>query len=240
MSSADRAAAEKLEGNNSPGANVAVFMRLVCAVAGTALFACGLTGFAETNTPCSDKVSARLQPRSLLVIDSLPAGLKIVGTDEASIHVSCTAGNDDNAQTVQLHFTPTADGGRLSIQGTHLRHGNNNLEVTIEVPWRTNLRIRMLAGDVKVESIKGDKDIDLGAGQITISAIQPSDYRSVEASVSIGEVQARAFNSDKGGFFRSFTRNTHTGEYRIYAHVTTGEVDLLGSAANIEGTVKPD
>ena len=98
----------------------------------------------------------------------------------------------------------------------------------------------MFAGEVRVEEIKGDKDIDLGAGQITISAIHPLDYRSVEASVSIGEVQARAFGADKGGFFRSFTRKNAKGDYRLYAHVTTGEVDLLGSAGANGEKSKPD
>jgi hypothetical protein len=88
----------------------------------------------------------------------------------------------------------------------------------------------MFAGQVGVEEIKGDKDIDLGAGQITISSIHDGDYRNVDASVSVGEVQARAFGTDRGGFFRSFSRKNSTGDYRLQAHVTTGEIELLGNA----------
>jgi hypothetical protein len=56
----------------------------------------------------------------------------------------------------------------------------------------------------------------------------------VNASVSVGEVQARAFGTDKGGFFRSFRRNESSGDYRLRAHVTTGEIDLLGDAKKSE------
>jgi hypothetical protein len=176
----------------------------------------------------------------VLTIESRPAGLHIVGTDQDAIHVTCTAGDDENARNVAIHFSPTADGGKLTIEGAHLDHGNNNVEVRIEVPRRTGLGVAMFAGEVKVEDVKGDKDIDIGAGQITISQIHEGDYRNVDASVSIGEVKAQAFGADKGGFFRSFSRQNPSGEYRLRAHVTTGEVDLLGNAEQKGEGAGPD
>jgi hypothetical protein len=215
-------------------------MRFVCAVAGAALFACSLAGSAETKDPCRQSLDVPLSSRTLLSIQSRPAGLEIVGTDNNKLHVSCTAGNLDDADSVQLRFTPSSDGGRLAIEGTHLHHGNNNLEVKIEVPRRTNLRIRMGAGQVKVEEIKGDKDIDLYAGQITISSSHGWDYRSVNASVAVGEVRAPVFDADKGGFFRSLNRRFSTGEYRLHAHVTTGQIDIEGRKALSGEDRKPD
>jgi hypothetical protein len=98
----------------------------------------------------------------------------------------------------------------------------------------------MFADQVTVEEVKGDKDIELGAGQITISSIHAGDYRSVKASVGVGEVQARAFGADKSGFFRSFSRENAGGDYRLQAHVTTGEIDLLGNAEQRSNGAKPD
>lgn len=205
-------------------------MRSICCVAGVALFACNIAGFAETNVPCNQTLTRPLPPRAVLIIDSKPAGLEIVGTDQDAIHVSCTAGSDKAAQAAAFYFSPTANGGKLSIRGVHFEHGDNNLQVKIEVPRRTSLSVRMFAGQVTVEEVKGDKDIDVGAGQITISTIHPGDYRSVDVSVSIGEVQARAYGSDKGGFFRRFRRTNASGDYRLQAHVTTGQIDLNGHA----------
>jgi hypothetical protein len=79
-----------------------------------------------------------------------------------------------------------------------------------------------------VEDIAGDKDINLYAGQITISSTQEWNYRSVNASVDIGAVNAPVYGATKGGFFRSVTRRTEDGEYRLHAHVMTGEIDLRG------------
>jgi hypothetical protein len=227
-------------GNKQDANRVRAIMRSVCCAVGVALFACNIAGFAETKIPCSQTMSRPMQSRAVLIIDSKPAGLQIVGTDREAIHVSCTAGNDETARDIAFHFSSTANGGKLSIENAHFQHGNNNVEIRIEVPRRTNLSIRMFAGEVRVEEVKGDKDIDLGAGQITISSIHDGDYRSVNASVSVGAVQARAFGANKGGFFRSFSRKNSSGDYRLQAHVTTGEIDLLGNAEQKSEGAKPD
>jgi hypothetical protein len=215
-------------------------MTSVCAIAGAALFACNLAGFAETKVPCDQTLTAPLRSSAVLAIDSRPAGLEIVGTDQEAIHVTCHGGDfDDAAPHILLQFSANPDGGRLTIEGSHLRHGNN-LQIRIEVPWKTNLRVQMPAGEVKVEEIKGDKDIDLYAGQITISSAHEWNYRSVNASVAIGEVRASVYEADKGGFFRTFTKRTVDGEYRLRAHVTTGEIDLVGRKTRAEGARGPD
>lgn len=215
-------------------------MRSVCCAAAVGFLTCTLAGFGETRASCGETVSRPLQSRANLMIDSKPAGLEIVGTDQEGIRVSCTAGDDETARDVVLHFSPIASGGKLSIEGDHSRRGNNGIQVRIEVPKRTNLRIRMPAGQVKVEEVKGDKDIDLMAGQITISSIHDGDYRRVDASVSVGEVKARASGEDEGGFFRSFSRKYPIGDYLLQAHVTTGQIDLVGNAEQRGGRAKPD
>ena len=215
-------------------------MRFVCAVAGAALFACNLAGFAESKVACDQTFAAPLRSGAFLEIDSRPAGLEIVGTDVETIHVTCHGGNNEDAAAhTLLQFSAKPDGGTLKIEGSHVRHGNS-LQVKIEVPWKTNLRVQMSAGEVKVDEIKGDKDIELYAGQITISSSHEWNYRTVNASVTIGEVRAAAYNADKGGFFRSFNRKTADGEYHLHAHVMTGEIDLLGKKARLDGATSPD
>jgi hypothetical protein len=214
-------------------------MRFASCAAAVTLLACNIAGFAETKTPCSQTMNVPLQSRAVLIIDSKPAGLQIVATDRNELHVSCTASSDETARDASLHFSPTANGGKLSIEGP-LQHGNNGLQVKIEVPRRTSFTVRMFAGQVTVEGVKGDKDIEVGAGQITISSIHDGDYRSMNASVSIGEVHSRAFGVDKGGFFRSFKRENPNGDYRLLAHVTTGQIDLVGSTEQKGDGPKPD
>ncbi len=215
-------------------------MRSVCAVAGAALFACNLAGLAESKVACNQTLTAPLRSSAVLVIDSRPAGLEIVGTDQETIHVTCHGSNsEDTAAHILLQFSPNQDGGKLTIVGNHMRH-DNGIQIRIEVPWKTNLSVHMPAGEVKVQEIKGDKDIDIYAGQITISSFHEWNYRSVNASVTIGEVRAPMYDADKGGFFRSITKKSANGEYRLRAHVMTGEIDLEGRKVNSDGTRQPD
>ena len=224
-------------GNQPPPIRVPELMRSLSYAAAATLLACNLAGFAQTSTPCSQTLNLPLQSRAVLLIDSRPAGLQIVATDADQLHVSCTASGDETAGDLSLHFSPTSNGGKLSIKGSeHL--GHNGVQVKIEVPRRTNLAVHMFAGQVTIEGVKGDKDIEIGAGQITISPIHDGDYRTVDASVSIGQVQADGI--DKGGFFRSFKQKNPTGDYRLRAHVTTGQIDLIGNTEHKNGTPKPD
>lgn len=202
-------------------------MKTLCAAAGAALLACSLAASGQAQYECGQTIDAPLQSRANLTIRSRPAGLEIVGTDKEMLHVTCTSDDAERARQVHLKYSGGTDSGTLTIEGPATHHGS--LQIRVEVPRRTNLRVDMGAGEVKVEDVTGDKAIALYAGQITISSLHDWDYRLVDASVDIGEVNAAAYHVDKGGFFRTFTRKTDQGDYRLYAHVMTGEIDLVGN-----------
>jgi hypothetical protein len=204
-------------------------MKMLCATAGAVLLTCNLANLAEAETACGQTLEAPLRSRAALTVDSRPAGLEIVGTDRAVIHVSCTTRDSEEAEQIHLRFSGNQDDGTLTITGSS---HNGNLQVRIEVPRKTSLRVRMPAGQVKVEELVGDKDIDLYAGQISISSTRLWDYRNVHASVDIGDVNAQVYGAEKGGFFRTFSKQSATGEYSLYAHVMTGQIELLGTHAS--------
>jgi hypothetical protein len=204
-------------------------MRTPFAVASAAVLALNLAALARAEIPCGQTLDAPLRPRAVLRVHSLPAGLEIVGTDQAAIHVSCTLGDEDDAERIRIRFQGNQDDQTLTIAGD-LSKGTN-VRVRIEVPRKTSLRVDMSAGEVKVEEIAGDMDIDLYAGRIAISSTRLWDYRSVDVSVSIGAVNAPVYGAQKGGFFRGITKETADGEYSLHAHVITGEIDLMGRSA---------
>ena len=212
-------------GNLLLSGNVTGIMKILWVAATAALLACNLSGFGQTEVDCGQTLDAPLHARASLTIDSRPAALEIAGTDKESIHVTCTADDSATAQRVRLRFSGTPDGGDLTVTGHYGK--NNNLRIRVEVPRKLNLRVSMGAGEVKVEEIAGDKDIHLYAGQITISSSHAWDYRHIEASVVIGQVSATPFGVEKGGFFRTFSRQDDHGEYRLDAHVLTGQIDLV-------------
>jgi len=207
-------------------------MKILCAVAGAALLASPAWSFADTTVGCGQTIAVPLHTRETLRIDSRPAGLTIVGTDAEMLRVTCTADDADGAQLISMRLRETAGVADLAITGDYGAHGD--LKIRVEVPRRTSLQVLMKAGEVDVDEVKGNKDIELAAGQITVRGVHPGDYKQVDASVDIGEVNAPAWGADKGGFFRSFTRNTADGEYVLSAHVMTGQIDLLGSSETAE------
>jgi hypothetical protein len=101
----------------------------------------------------------------------------------------------------------------------------NNLQVTIEIPSSAMLFVRMSAGDLAVEGVSGDKDIELHAGDLNISVGDAADYGRVDASVTSGNLEAAPFHESHGGLFRSFEKHG-AGKYTLHAHVGAGDLTL--------------
>jgi len=121
---------------------------------------------------------------------------------------------------------------RLTVQGTEARVSTdgptNHFRVRIQVPARSNLYVRLTAGELTIKGIEGDKDVELHAGELDIDVIRPEDYGHVDAKIWAGEIHASAFRITKEGLFRSFDWNG-TGKYRLHAHLKAGEMRLHSS-----------
>ncbi|HKF46724.1 MAG TPA: hypothetical protein VKB38_05155 [Terracidiphilus sp.] len=191
-----------------------------------ALFASALflmpAAFAQSKGSCSAPVALDAHSGMSLNIESISSEVDVVGTDEPGIRVSCTLPDGEDPDRVALRAERTGDFGKIQVTGGPM----NNLHVRIEVPKKTGLRLRMGAGQVKVNDVSGDKDIDIHAGEVIVSHVDSTQYHSIHASVEIGDVNAAAFGAEKGGFFRSFDKDNAGGPYRLRVHVMTGSVEL--------------
>lgn len=101
----------------------------------------------------------------------------------------------------------------------------NHLDVTIELPARTDLDVRFSAGDLRIRGLVGSKRVEAWAGRIDIEVGRPDDYASVRASVTAGDLVADAFDAKKGGLFRSFSW-TGPGRYTLDVRLTAGDLRL--------------
>ena len=95
---------------------------------------------------------------------------------------------------------------------------------TIEVPPRSDVHLRVRAGDVRIEGIEGNKDVRMTAGDLYID-VQPDSLRHVHASVSIGDLNARSLGVEKDGFKNSFDW-FGDGQYTLDARLFAGDVVL--------------
>jgi hypothetical protein len=147
--------------------------------------------------------------------------LRIVGTDDNKITVQLSGRKAVDARDLTVRFKSSSTGAELRIFGGP----RNDLQVTIHVPKNTGLFVRMSAGDLAREGISGDKDVELHAGDLTISGNDAKDYSSVDASVTAGDLEAPPFGESHGGLFRSFHKNG-PGKYQMRVHVGAGDLTM--------------
>jgi hypothetical protein len=146
---------------------------------------------------------------------------RIVGHAGNRIAVHLNGRNAGNARDLTVRFRRSDNTAELRVFGGP----KNNLEVTIEVPSSTMLLVRMPAGDLSIEGVSGDKDVELHAGDLTIAVGNAADYSHVDASVMSGGLEAPPFGESHGGLFRSFARSG-SGKYKLHAHVGAGDLTL--------------
>jgi hypothetical protein len=150
-------------------------------------------------------------------------GYTITASDSENITVTCDANTEEQIKNVKVEIKPTAASADVYVSRTP----GNNFHATIEVPRHSNLWGRLSAGELRVEGVEGDKNLELRAGRLEVDIPHPELYGHREASVTTGSIEASAFDVSKGGLFRSFEQEG-SGKYRLHAHVMAGEIDLRG------------
>jgi hypothetical protein len=145
----------------------------------------------------------------------------IIGGADNKITVRITGRNADNASDMRVQLEGSKYAADLTVSGGP----KNDLEVTIEVPKKTGLYVRMPAGNLELHHVTGDKDAELHAGELIIDVGDASDYSRVDASVYSGGLEASPFGESHGGLFRSFHKEGN-GKYHLHAHVGAGDLTL--------------
>lgn len=103
---------------------------------------------------------------------------------------------------------------------------NTQFDVELEVPQNTNLDVHEKVGDVTVEGVEGDKDLELSVGDIRVEKGN-SNYKLVRASTSIGDVHSDDYGEASGWLGKTLKYNGD-GKYELRAHVSVGDIHLEG------------
>ena len=150
----------------------------------------------------------------------------ISGSKDQRIHIRWSVRDADQLSRVRASADVHGADASIVTDGP----SNNSLKFDIKVPERSDLYVRMTAGDIRIEDIRGNKDIELHAGDVRIDVGRSEDYGSVDASVWAGDIKAEPFDTNKGGLFRSFEWSGH-GRYRLHAKLKAGDIRLYSKAA---------
>ena len=147
--------------------------------------------------------------------------IHVIGEDRNAISVELSGRRANDAMGLKVKFENARGIADMRISGGP----RNDLTITIRIPSNTDLYARVPFGDLTVQHVIGNKDVELHAGDLTVAVHGPENYSHVDASVYSGEVDAVAFGEEHGGLFRSFHREG-TGPYRLHAHVGAGQLTL--------------
>jgi hypothetical protein len=158
---------------------------------------------------------------------NLAAGdYRIEGTNDGRIRVEWHV--RDPSQLWRVKARVDVRGSRAVVETDGPNHGG--VRAIIQVPARTDLDIRLSAGEILIEGVEGNKDIDLYAGEVNVDVGSPADYRRVDASLWAGEIEAPAFHASKGGLFRSVDWSG-AGRYSLRVNLWAGEIRLYSTGS---------
>ena len=160
-------------------------------------------------------------PGGNLKLELSAADYTIRGAQDAKIRVFVEASDPDKVKQVKFSTATAGANGKLKIIGPH-----NNIHYTIEVPSQVDLTVRLSAGDLNVSGIEGSKDIQMHAGDLNLHIARPEDYRDVNLSVTVGDLNAGPWSTSKSGFVRSY-HQASAGKYKMHVHIGAGDLNVL-------------
>jgi hypothetical protein len=147
--------------------------------------------------------------------------IRVVGSKAEKISIHVEGKNVEQARNIKIELK--REGGAVDLKLSHVP--KKELQVTIEIPTSTNLYARMRGGDLAVEGVAGDKDLELTAGDLSIQVSNPEEYSHVDLSVSFGDLSGGQFGNAKSGIGNSVKKDG-SGKYKLHAHVMAGDLTL--------------
>lgn len=187
--------------------------------------ACFIAAFSAASTAAQERDWAQSLERDFagggsVRIKLSPGGHEIRGTPDNKIRVSWATKKPEDMRKARVDVKITGTSATIQSHGP-----KSDFRVVIEIPMRTSLHARMTAGELDVVGIRGDQDVQLRFGDLEIQVGYTGDFNHVDGSVTMGGLEASAFQVSKGGMWRSF-KWSGAGDYRLRAHVSFGELTL--------------
>lgn len=154
--------------------------------------------------------------------------LRVVSTNDTHLSILYTThSNHPNfSRKVEARFLVTPTSASLKLTAPH----GGNVDVELRVPVRSNLHVRLSAGDVSIDPVEGSLDVETHAGDIRIKLPEHLDLGMVDASTHAGDVNA-PFGKPHGWIGGKLDYDGG-GKYQIHAHTLAGDIDFEPSATN--------
>ena len=177
--------------------------------------------YEETHTDAREFVSGGYVHIRLSVGD-----LHIKRGDSAKIRLDYTVKSRRESHLKQAGLDFNIRGNDATVEFHAPTGSNTQFDVELEVPANTHLDIHQKLGDLTIDSVEGDKDLNLGVGDIRVSTGR-SGYRLVNASTGIGDVDSDGYGETRGWLGKTLKYHGE-GKFELRAHVGVGDIKLEG------------
>jgi len=175
------------------------------------------TAEAPTQTATVSAADKPFVAGGTIKLDFAGGGYEIRTAADNHIRVAI-GGNTGNAKV-----DVTVEGRSADVKITDTPH--SNFRATVEVPASADIVVRLTGGELKIDAITGNKDVESYAGNVQIAVGDPNDYARVDAAVKAGEINASPFGGSKSGLMQEFTWSGN-GKHTLRAHLGAGNLTL--------------
>lgn len=182
-----------------------------------AAFAAGTTA----SGPKADSVEKAFQSGGDIHLQLSSADYDVTPGKSDEITVSWT-GKKPPADNVQVRVETV--GSSATVKTTLPKFHRGDLHFNVEVPPRSNLWLRAVAGDVDIGPIEGNVNVRLDFGDLHVNVADARKFGSVDASTRIGDLDSGPFQISPKGCLGKSIHWHGSGPYSLDAHVGTGDV----------------
>jgi len=173
--------------------------------------------YEETRSDSRDFVSGGYLHVRMTVGD-----LHIKHSDSTKIRLQYTVKSRRERNVKEARVDFDIHGNDANIEFHSPMGGNTDLDVELEVPGNTNLEVHQKVGDLTIDDIVGDKDLNLGVGDLRI-ATGHAGYRMVNATTGVGDVNSDGYGETSGWIGKTL-KYRGDGKYQLRAHVGVGDI----------------
>jgi hypothetical protein len=196
--------------------------RLAAAILGTTL---AVSAVSAQDARTSSSLERPFAANGRVTMDLVAGDYHITGGPQNRVRLDWSVRDAEALAKVEARADVRDADLRITTNGP----SNRSLKFTIQLPIQSDLYVRLSAGDLTIEGIRGNKDVELRAGDLRIDVGRAEDYNKVDAGLWAGDLKASAFQIYKEGLFRSFDWSGN-GPYRLHAHLLAGDLYLYSKS----------
>ena len=178
-----------------------------------------------------------VSPDTRLKFDFPVGELRVEASDDSRVRlellVKCRSASDERCErfvdNLRLEVDQTTRELSVKVKGYPKFNTHNiNLQGVLQVPRGLAVELDMGVGDLEVEGLAGNLEVDLGVGEADLNLVA-SSYRSASVEVGVGDATLRAQGkrrSSSGFVGRSVSWNEGGGSSRAKLHVGVGDATV--------------